>query len=131
MTPPLAGNGDRPLRLARVYDRRDDAGRPVVDRPAIDSELREALLTYLEAAPIVLAARSFAVDEFTPGVRDVPMNYRTDGTWIWSGSVSHYLRKHGLSPEPDLVLHILDHNFRLDEVDDETKDLAVSVITGG
>ncbi|WP_019929532.1 hypothetical protein [Nocardia sp. BMG111209] len=131
MTDPYAGNGAPPLRLARVYNGRDDSGRPVVDRPAIDSEMREALLIYLESAPVVLAARSFAVDEFTPGERDVPMNYRTDGTWIWSGSVSHYLRKHGLSPEPDLALHILDRNFDLGEVDDATKDLAASVITGG
>jgi hypothetical protein len=131
MTDPIAGSGDRPLRLARVYNGRDDSGRPIVDRPAIDSELREALLTYLEAAPIVLAARSFAIDEFNPQVRDVPMNYRTDGTWIWSGSVTHYLRKHGLSPEPDLVLHIMDRNFHLGEVDDAAKDRAVSLITGG
>ncbi|MQY24990.1 hypothetical protein [Nocardia aurantia] len=131
MTDSIAGNGARPLRLARVYSGRDDTGRPIVDRPAIDTELREALLTYLESAPIVLAARSFAVDEFIPAERDVPMNYRTDGAWIWSGSVSHYLRKHGLSPEPELVLHILDRNFHLGEVDDTTKDLAVSLITGG
>ncbi|MBB5912893.1 hypothetical protein BJY24_001760 [Nocardia transvalensis] len=118
------------LRLARVYDARDRRGLPIIDRPPVDPQLHEALLTYLEAAPVVLAARSLDIDEFAPDDRDVPMNYRTDGTWIWSGSVPHYLRKHGLPPEPGLVDHIRARDFQLPEVDEHTKDRAVSVITG-
>ena len=127
MTEPTTG---RP-RLARVYDGRDATGRPVVgDRPPLDPELRESLLTYLESAPVILAARSLDPDEFSPGEIDVPLNYRTDGTWIWAGSVPHYLRKHGLCPDPALVWHILDRDFRMASVDAATKNLAVSVITG-
>ncbi|WP_067895250.1 hypothetical protein [Nocardia vaccinii] len=119
-----------PPRLARVYDGRDPNGRPVVDRDPLDPALTEALLTYLESAPIVLAARSLDVDEFAPADRDVPLNYRTDGTWIWAGSVPHYLRKHGLAPEPKLVRHIQARDFRLGPVDQVTKERAVSVIVG-
>ncbi|MQY23135.1 hypothetical protein [Nocardia macrotermitis] len=119
-----------PPRLARVYEGRDLDGRPIIDRDPIDPTLTDALLTYLESAPIVLAARSFDVDEFAPADRDVPLNYRTDGTWIWAGSVPHYLRKHGLAPEPKLVRHIQARGFELGPVDETTKDRAVSVITG-
>ncbi|RKT56672.1 hypothetical protein [Saccharothrix australiensis] len=118
------------LRTAHVYDGRDEEGRPVVRRQAVDPRLREALLTYLEAAPVVLAARDLDVDEFAPGDRDVPLNFRTDGTWVWAGAVPHYLRKHGLPPEPALVRHILDRDFRVSEVDDAVRDRAVALITG-
>ena len=116
-------------RLARVYDGRDPNCRPTADRPPVDPHVHEALLTYLESAPVILAARSFDVDEFAPDDRDVPLNYRTDGTWIWAGSVPHYLRKYGLSPEPELVRHISARDFRLGAVDDAAKDRAVSVVT--
>ncbi|MBB5955978.1 hypothetical protein FHS29_002559 [Saccharothrix tamanrassetensis] len=117
------------LRTAHVYDGRDEAGRPVVNRQTVDPQLREALLAYLEAAPVVLAARDLDVDEFAPGEQDVPLNFRTDGTWIWAGAVPHYLRKHGLPPEAALVRHIVDRDFRVADVDDATKDRAVALIT--
>jgi len=118
------------LRLARVYDSRNENGRPIVDRPPLDPQLREPLLAYLESAPVILAARSLDPDEFAPVDTDVPLNYRTDGTWIWAGSVPHYLRKHGLAPELGLVEHIQAREFRVAPVDEDTKNLAVSVITG-
>ena len=130
MSEPINDVTTSPPRLARVYEGRDPNGRPIVDRDPIDPALTESLLTYLESAPIVLAARSFDVDEFAPADRDVPLNYRTDGTWIWAGSVPHYLRKHGLAPEPKLVRHIQAHDFQLGPVDQAAKDRAVSVITG-
>ncbi|XVS62836.1 hypothetical protein ACQPYE_31935 [Actinosynnema sp. CA-299493] len=124
---------DRPdgeLRTAHVYDGRDEAGRPVVNRQLLDPQLADALLTYLEGAPVVLAARDLDVDEFIPGDQDVPLNFRTDGAWIWAGAVPHYLRKHGLPPEPELVAHIVARGFRLDEVDEATRERAVTLITG-
>ncbi|GGP50590.1 hypothetical protein [Saccharothrix coeruleofusca] len=127
--PPLQQAGAE-LRTAHVYDGRDQSGRPVVNRPPVDPQLREALLAYLEAAPVVLAARDLDVDEFAPGDRDVPLNFRTDGTWIWAGAVPHYLRKHGLPPQPELVAHIVGRGFRPVEVDEATKGRAVELITG-
>ncbi|WP_330183398.1 hypothetical protein OHB26_06950 [Nocardia sp. NBC_01503] len=118
------------LRLARVYDGRDESGRPVAVREPVIPWFQDQLLSYLESAPVVLAARSFDVDEFAPEQRDVPLNFRTDGVWVWSGSVPHYLRKHRLPPEPELVEHIMARAFRLDEVDEATKDAAVRLITG-
>lgn len=118
------------LRTAHVYDGRDETGRPVVNRQAVDPHLREALLAYLEAAPVVLAARHLDADEFAPGDQDVPLNFRTDGTWVWAGAVAHYLRKHGLPPEPALVHHIRSRDFHLTEVDEPTKERAVALITG-
>ncbi|WP_405133494.1 hypothetical protein [Nocardia sp. NBC_01388] len=118
------GEGSDQLRTARVYDGLDDGGRPMAVREVLPDRVWDELLTYLESAPVVLAARSFDEDEFIPGDRDVPLKFRTDGDWIWSGSVPHYLRKHGLPPEPELVQHIIDREYRLGEIDEATKELA-------
>jgi hypothetical protein len=127
-TPPYGNVA--PLRTTRVYDGKDENGRPFVNRPPVEPQVRDAVLAYLEAAPVVLAARNHDTDEFAPGEQDVPLNFRTDGTWIWAGSVAHYLRKHDLAPEPELIAHIHRHGFQVPEVDEATKDLAVSLITG-
>ncbi|MFC7426498.1 hypothetical protein [Nocardia tengchongensis] len=119
-----------PPRMARVYDGKDADGRPVADRPAVDGNTRMAVLAYLESAPIVLAARSFEQDEFVPGDRDVPLNFRTDGVWVWAGAVPHYLHKHGLAPEPELVQHIANRGYRVGEIGDAAQRAAIQVITG-
>ncbi|MEV6771268.1 hypothetical protein AB0N05_21875 [Nocardia sp. NPDC051030] len=126
----MDAGSDQALRLAHVYDGRDDGGRPIAVREPLPGDLLDGILSYLESAPVVLAARSYDVDEFVPTERDVPLNFRTDGAWIWSGSVPHYLRKHGLPPEPELVRHIVDRGFRIGEVDEAAKDAAVRIITG-
>ncbi|ANZ38702.1 hypothetical protein BBK82_24180 [Lentzea guizhouensis] len=119
------------LRTARVYDGKNDDGRIVVNRQPVDPQLVDNLLTYLETAPVVLAARSFDVDEFSAnGEQDVPLNFRTDGTWIWAGAVPHYLRKYGLPPEPELVAHAVARGFQIGEVSEAQQDRAVSLITG-
>ncbi|KAF0848295.1 hypothetical protein [Nocardia caishijiensis] len=119
------------LRLARVYDGRDAEGQPIFDRlMPISDTFRTTLLDYLESAPIVLAARGFDEDELTPGTHDVPLTFHTDGRWIWSGAVAHYLRKHGIPPEEDLAHHIVHNEYRLPEISDADKQRAVAVITG-
>ncbi|GLZ29451.1 hypothetical protein Lesp02_16410 [Lentzea sp. NBRC 105346] len=118
------------MRTARVYDGKNDEGRIFVNRQPVEPHLLEGLIAYLEAAPVVLAARNYDTDEFSPTEQDVPLNFRTDGTWIWAGAVPHYLRKYGLPPEPELVAHAVSRNFQVGEVDEATQDLAVSIITG-
>ncbi|MFJ9362859.1 hypothetical protein ACIRRA_00355 [Nocardia sp. NPDC101769] len=120
----------QPPRMAKVYDGKDADGRPVANRDRLEGNTRTAVLAYLESAPIVLAARSFEQDEFAPADRDVPLNFRTDGVWVWAGAVAHYLHKHGLPPEAELVQHITSRGFRVGEVSDAAQDAAVRVITG-
>ncbi|MEC3913317.1 hypothetical protein [Nocardia sp. CDC160] len=121
----------QPPRMAKVYDGKDAEGRPVVGRAVLEGNLRTAVLAYLESAPVVLAARSFEEDEFAPGDRDVPLTFRTDGVWVWAGAVAHYLHKHGLPPEEELVRHITARGFRVGEVSEAAQRAAVQVITAG
>ncbi|MFD3595784.1 hypothetical protein ACFWU5_23920 [Nocardia sp. NPDC058640] len=118
------------LRLSAPFDGRKPDGKPVVNRPAVDSDIQEQVLSYLEHAPVVLSARSFDADEFDPAKRDVPLNFHTDGVFVWPGAVPYYLRKYGLPPEPALIQHIASRGFEIGEVDEGAREAAVQKVTG-
>ncbi|OLF10135.1 ferredoxin [Actinophytocola xinjiangensis] len=119
------------MRQPRVYDGLAPDGRPLVNRPVLLAAERDRILDYLGNAPVVLAARSYDVDAFAPDREPaVPLNFRTDGVWVWPGSVVHYLREHNVPPDPDLVSHIRHRQFVVPEVDEPTRELAVAAIIG-
>lgn len=119
------------FRRARIFDHRDAAGRPVVDRPPVPDAERAEVLDYLNTAPVVMGGRGFDPDLFDPtSTPDVPAAYHTDGTWIWTASVPHYLAKHGVPPEPELVAQIRANGFTPPRLDQETKDAAYTALTG-
>ncbi|MFE3173724.1 hypothetical protein ACFXPA_23140 [Amycolatopsis sp. NPDC059090] len=118
------------LRTPRVYDRFDEAGNPVVEREALSPEERERVLSYLDSAPVILASRSNDTDAFDPSRTDaVPLNFRTDGSWVWPGAVGYYLREHGISPDPELVEHIRAANYTVPEVDEATQQRMLAAMT--
>ncbi|WP_280299258.1 hypothetical protein [Nocardia neocaledoniensis] len=118
------------LRLSAPFDGRDAEGKPVVNRASLEPAVTERVLDYLAHAPVVLSARSYAADDFDASVRDVPMNFHTDGVFVWPGAVPHYLRKYGVAPEPALVQHIIGKNFVIGEVGEQARQAAVRLITG-
>ncbi|MET9212412.1 MULTISPECIES: hypothetical protein [unclassified Nocardia] len=89
------------LRLSAPFDGRDPGGKPVVNRPGLDAR-----------------------------VRDVPLNFHTDGVFVWPGAVPHYLRKYGVPPEPALVQHIVGKKFEIGEVGEDARQAAVRLVTG-
>ncbi|GGP58967.1 TNT domain-containing protein [Saccharothrix coeruleofusca] len=116
---------------APVFDGADAQGRPVHDRPPVHPQERDDVLAYLESAPVVLSARSFGQDALAPDApADVPLTYHTDGTWVWSGAVAHYLRKHHVPPVPQLVQHIRDNDYRVPEVGTAAENAASAVAMG-
>ncbi|EFL10836.1 hypothetical protein [Streptomyces sp. AA4] len=127
--------GDSPgspgeLRTPRVYDGFDEAENPVVEREALSAEERERVLAYLDNAPVILASRSNDTDAFDPSRTDaVPLNFRTDGSWVWPGAVAYYLREHGISPDPELVGHIRAVGYTVPEVDEATRDRMLAAMT--
>jgi hypothetical protein len=130
--PPRPSRDGGAMRTPRVHDGLDESGRPVIEREPLAPDERDRVLAYLSAAPVVLAARSYDADLFAPDrPAAVPMNFRTDGTWVWPGAVGYYLREHGIAPDPDLLAHIRDRGFAVPDVDDETRDLAASQIMQG
>lgn len=119
------------FRHARLFDHRDAAGKPVVNRPPVAEADRAAILAYLNGAHVVMGGRGFDPDLFDPtSAADVPAAFHTDGTWIWPASLPHYLAKHGIPPEPDLVTHLRANGFTPPVLDQQTKDAAYTALTG-
>jgi hypothetical protein len=119
------------FREARVFDRREANGRPVVDRPPVPADEVAGVLRYLNEAHLVLGGRGHDTDLFVPdSAPDVPAGFHTDGTWLWPASIPHYLAKHGVPPEPELVGHIRAANFTPPPVDTATAALAHTALTG-
>ncbi len=116
-------------RQARIFDQVVPGRPPNVNRPAVPRAEVERILTYLDTAPAFLVERGFEKD-LIDGAEDVPVAYHTDGTWIWPADVPHYLRKHGIAPEPDLVNHIRSQDFTVPEENDLTVAEAEASITG-
>ncbi|MFI5591589.1 ferredoxin [Amycolatopsis sp. NPDC051758] len=129
LTPPVS---DGEVRTPRIYDGLDAAGKPLIRRQPLVPAEAERVLAYLDAAPVILASRSYGPDAFAPDRDDaVPMNFRTDGAWAWPGAVAYYLREHGVPPDPDLVAHIRARRFTApSEVTEEATDQALAAITG-
>lgn len=119
------------FREARVFDRHDATGHPVVDRPRVPADEVTDVLRYLNEAHVVLFGRGHDTDLFGPdSVPDVPAAFHTDGTWLWPASIPHYLAKHGVPPEPELVDHIRAANFTPPPVDPATAAAAHTALTG-
>lgn len=97
-----------PARLARVFDGADTVGKPFFrpDHPRTEAAQRRCLLKYLGAAPIVMGTEQVMPDVIDPN-RSVPLNFRSDGTWIWNDAVCYYLDHYHLAPDPDLVSHVV------------------------
>ncbi|MEV4731957.1 glycohydrolase toxin TNT-related protein [Saccharopolyspora sp. NPDC049426] len=120
--------GSGRFRITNVFDDVDDEGRPVVsERRPVPADEVGALRQYLENAPVVLASRENEEDHFDPErAQSVPGTWHTDGTWLWPGSVAYYLAQYGMPPESALVEHVRSRGFTVGDVDDETREAAVS-----
>ncbi|MFD7450594.1 hypothetical protein [Kitasatospora sp. NPDC059827] len=98
------------FRLAAVFDAVDPVAGPgfAPDRTLVrDPAERAALAGYLNAGAEVLVTPMLMDDIFDTSRRGaVPMNYRTDGEWIWTDTVAYYLEEYDLAPEPGLLAHL-------------------------
>jgi hypothetical protein len=104
------------FRLAVVFDTVDPVTGPAFaeDHPRLaDGPERAAVADYLRWGPHVLMTPMLMDDVLDPGRGGVvPMNFRTDGEWIWTDTITYYLDEYGLAPEPGLLAHI---RARMDE----------------
>lgn len=121
------------ITVARVFDAVDPDTGPsfAPDHPRMaDEQARARILAYLKAgAELLVTSATFAdvVDPARGAV--VPMSFRTDGTWIWTDTVTYYLEEHHLAPDPELLGHIGDQAAPPAAVDPVALHRAMSVLT--
>lgn len=122
---------DVDFRQARVVDEHQPGERPVADRPPVPPPELRGVLDYLYKSPVVLVGGEPLADFFAPQTApSVPNAFHTDGEWIWPAAVPHYLRMHGIAPEPDLVQHIRDNHYRPPFVSERLRETAKARIEG-
>ncbi|MCG8918984.1 glycohydrolase toxin TNT-related protein [Actinokineospora sp. PR83] len=121
-----------PFRVARIFDAPGPDGRPSVNRPPVDEADHEALLRYLDSAPLPLPARGFDTDLLDEeGRQTVPVAFHTDGAWIWPAAVNYYFRNHGVPPEPELVEQARRAEFTVPEVPEQALGAVAGFLTRG
>ncbi|HEY5988161.1 MAG TPA: hypothetical protein VIV12_17570 [Streptosporangiaceae bacterium] len=91
-----------------------------------DPAQRDRLLEYLRGGAMVLLSTTRMRDVLYSGAPvAVPMNFRTDGEWIWADTVEYYLTHHGIVPDADLTAHIEARLAQGQTVPDTDHDTAV------
>jgi hypothetical protein len=117
-----AVTGGAGIRQVQVFDGLDDQGRPTVSaRMPLAQEEIGPLRHYLENAPIVLPSHETERDQLdAQSTASVPLNWRTDGTWVWQDAVAYYLAQYGVPPQNEFVEGIRGRGFTLPQVDEAT-----------
>lgn len=112
------GRGELGFRVARAVDAvRDEHDMPIITEALLDESERISVRTYLTNAPIAVASWGYGLDPFDPAhLGAVPLSIRTDGLWVWSESLAYFASAHGIRPEPDLMAHMRDRQYRIPEV---------------
>lgn len=124
---------ERPeLLLARAVDGMSEQGVALTYRTPVIEHEKQFLLDYLRAAPVVLSSRGLAPDAVDPEHPEtVPMVFHTDGRWVWSGSVPHYLEHHDVAPDVSLLAHIRANRYQVPErLPSALRARALAVATG-
>ena len=81
---------------------------------------------FLKAGDVLLATTARETDVFDSSLGEVvPQNFRTDGTWIWTDTVTYYLDTYGLSPDQELLDHIRARGYVKAELDEVSRHRAM------
>ncbi len=122
---------DPRVRLARLFDSVDQIGPQFApDRPVVAADEARRLVAYLLAGePLLLSP--VLMDDILDQTRaaTVPMNFRTDGTWVWCEACTYYLETYRLAPDPELLAHVRRRRYVPAEVDGAARHRALAVLS--
>jgi hypothetical protein len=93
------------IRIAKVFDGAAD-GVPyyAADHPRLDPPVRDDVLAYLDAGAPLLVSPELEPDFVDPSRGAVvPVNFRTDGSWVWNDALAYYVAEYGYAPEPEFL----------------------------
>ena len=109
--------GERGPRVGRVFDGENPAGGPWFSPRRLripEPARRRRLAAYLSEARLDVRVAGLIADPLDPGSEPVvPLNYRTDGVWVWQEASAYYVLHRGLAPELELLCHIEERGYRL------------------
>jgi hypothetical protein len=122
---------DPGMQIAAVFDEVDpqDGPRFSPDHPRLEEDEAARVAHYLREAEPVLVTTA-RMDDVVDTTRQycVPLNFRTDGIWIWTEACAYYAQEHRLEPDPELLAHIRSNNHTVPEVDGVALHRALEVL---
>lgn len=99
-----------PPYVARLFDGESPNGTPWFTPTRlrlVDRERRERLAAYLTSGRLVVRVAGRMTDPLAPERGPiVPLNYRTDGSWVWPDALGYYVRTRGVAPELAFLCHV-------------------------
>ena len=120
-------------RMARVFDGESPSGAPWFSprrRRIVEPARRTRIATYLSTARLVVRTTARAEDPLrTVSGPVVPLNWRTDGVWVWQEALAYYMVTAGIAPELALLCHIEEQRHPAD-VTDEAAQRAADLVRG-
>jgi hypothetical protein len=115
-----AAEADPGMQIAPIFDDVDPDTGPVFspDHPRLDDDEAGRVAEYLRRGEAVLVTTA-QMDDVVDTARQycVPMNFRTDGLWIWTEALAYYAGEHQLEPDPELLAHIRAGGYTVPAVD--------------
>jgi hypothetical protein len=122
------------LRMARVFDGQSPSGAPWFSPGRLrlpEAVRRQRIAAYLTRGRLVVRAAGLAVDPLSESDQPVvPLNYRTDGTWVWQEALAHYLLTRGAAPELEFLCHIEERGLvPAADIPDEVASAAAALAT--
>ncbi len=126
-----AAADDPGLQVAAVFDAADAETGPCFSpgHARLDTEEAARVARYLgqgEPLLVTTARMDDVVDTTRAGA--VPMNFRTDGTWIWTEASAYYAAEHLLEPDPRLLARIREEGYACPAVDGVALHRALQVL---
>jgi hypothetical protein len=122
---------DPDMKFATTFDEVDPQGEPRFSpgHPRLDEDEAAKVAQYLQVAEPVLVTTAL-MDDVVDTARQgcVPINFRTDGMWIWTEASAYYAQEHLLEPDPELLAHIRSNNHAVPEVDGVALHRALKVL---
>jgi len=120
------------IRVAAVFDEVDAQSGPRFsgDHERLEDEIEaRKVIEYLRAGEPLLVTTAQMDDVVDRSQRNaVPMNFRTDGTWIWTDTTTYYLERHQLTPDSGLLQHIRSSQYRMPALDGVAIHRAMAVL---
>jgi hypothetical protein len=115
-----AAETDPGIQLAPIFDDVDPETGPVFspDHPLLDDDEARQVAEYLRGGEAVLVTTAQMDDAVNTTRRYcVPMNFRTDGLWVWTEALAYYAERYRLEPDPELLAHIRANEYITPAVD--------------
>jgi hypothetical protein len=109
---------DPGIRLLTLYRAANGDRRRAAPHSPLGGDEREMLVAYLcHGVPVALTP-ALGIDAYRP--KDppaVPLNYRTDGFWLWSDASTYYLEHYPVAPDPRFTADLRNRLYHYPLVD--------------